>query len=134
MAGSANKQVVLDDLAAREARDLDQLDRLVAEDFHHEMLGRRQDREGLFEEVAALPFASGAHEVDALVEEGDHVACRYRFRGTTLAGAPVGVGFTGMFIAVLRDGRLATGWGEYDAAAIARAMRERSDDDRPGGP
>jgi ketosteroid isomerase-like protein len=132
MAGSANKQVVLDYLAARESRDLGLLDRLVAEDFHHEMLGRRQDREGLFEEVAALPFASGTHEVDALVEEGDRVACRYRFRGTTLAGAPIE--FTGMFIAVLRDGRLATGWGEYDAAAIARAMREPSDDDRPGGP
>lgn len=122
MMESANKQAVREYLRARESKDLAALDRVVTPDFHHQMLGREQDREGLFEEVRTFPFSDCRFEIDALVEEADHVACRYRFSGNAPSGQPVE--FTGMFIAQMRDGLLASGWGEYDAATVVRALSE----------
>jgi predicted ester cyclase len=119
-AGSPGKRVVLDYLRARQTRDLQLLDRVVTSDFSHEMMGERQDRASLFAEVESLPFVDARFEVDALVEEGDQVACRYRFFAETSAGRPIA--FSGMFIATLRDGRLASGWGEYDAARLRRQL------------
>jgi predicted ester cyclase len=122
VADTPNKQAVVDYLRARQTRDLDLLDRVVADDFSHEMLGETQDRAGLFAEVEGLPFANGRFEVDALVEEADRVACRYRFSAETPSGRPVS--FTGMFIATMRDGQLASGWGEYDAGRLRRQLAE----------
>jgi predicted ester cyclase len=84
------------------------------------MLGERQDRDGLFAEVESLPFMNGSFEVDTLVEEANHVACRYRF----FADGPGGhsIAFSGMFIAVMRDGQLTSGWGEYDATRVRRQL------------
>lgn len=121
-ADSPNTKVVLDYLRARETRDLELLDRVVSADFSHEMLGKRQDRAALFAEIERLPFVNGRHEIDALVEEDDQVACRYRFHAETSAGDPIA--FTGMFIAVMSDGRLAAGWGEYDAGRIRRQLAQ----------
>jgi predicted ester cyclase len=127
---SPNKDAVLAYLRAREMADLDLLANAVSDDFHHIMNGRDQDRADLFAEVAGAPF-TGTFQVDALVEEDDMVACRYRFEGTHTGPLPIGrgrvieargapVSYTGMFIAVIRDGRLASGWGEYDSASILR--------------
>jgi predicted ester cyclase len=137
MAGtsSPNKDAVLAYLHAREVADLDLLANVVTDDFHHVMNGRHQDRAALFAEVAAGPF-TGTFQVDALVEEDDMVACRYRFEGTHTGPLPIGQGrvieaggapisFTGMFIAVMRDGRLASGWGEYDSGWILRQTARR---------
>ena len=117
---SPGKRVVLDYLLARQTQDLELLDRVLASDFSHEMLGERQDRASLFEEVERLPFVDARFEVHALVEEGDQVACRYRFSAQTRGGRPVA--FTGLFIATIRDGQLASGWGEYDAARLRRQL------------
>lgn len=119
---SVNKRAVSDYLRARATKDLDLLDRVVAPGFRHEMLGREQDRAALFEEVAHFPFSEADFEIDALVEEGDRVACRYRFRGRAPSGRPAE--FTGMFIAVVRDGQLISGWGEYDAQTAMRSLQE----------
>jgi predicted ester cyclase len=119
-AGSPGKRAVLDYLRARQTRDLQLLDRVVTSDFSHEMNGERQDRASLFAEVERLPFVDARFEVDALVEEGDQVACRYRFFAETSARHPIV--FSGMFIATLRDGQLASGWGEYDTARLRRQL------------
>lgn len=122
MSESRNKQAVREYLRARETCDLQALDRVLTPDFRHEMLGREQDRAGLFEEVASFPFSDQRFHVDALVEEGDQVACRYRLRGTAPSGKSVE--FSGMFIAQMSDGRLASGWGEYDAVTALSALRD----------
>jgi hypothetical protein len=65
------------------------------------MLGERRDRaprSPLFE-VGRLPLVDAHFEVDALVEEGDQVACSYLVAKTG-AGCPVA--FSGMFIATIR--------------------------------
>lgn len=82
-ADSPGKRVVLDYLLARQMQDLQLLDRVLTCDFSHEMLGERQDRASLFEEVERLPFVDARFEVHALVEQGDQVACRYRFFAKT---------------------------------------------------
>jgi predicted ester cyclase len=114
---SINKRAVLDYLTGWETRDLAILDRVLTPEFTHEMNGRLQTRQELFEDVAGTPWESCKFHVDALVEENDKVACRYRFRGETPDGRSVS--FTGMFIACMANGRLASGWGEYDTTALA---------------
>ena len=125
-AGSPGKRVVLDYLRAGQTRDLQLLDRVVISDFSHERIGERQDRASLFAAVEGLPFVDARFEVDALVEEGDQVACRYRFFAETSAGRPVA--FSAIINATLRDGRPASGWGEYDATRLRRHITRQ-----PGG-
>jgi predicted ester cyclase len=119
---SANKQAVRDYLLARATKDLDLLAAVVTDDFHHEMLGVPQDRAGLFDEVASVPFRDGHFDIETLVEESDQVACRYRFTGVSDTEKPVS--FTGLFIVSMRDGRLASGWGEYDSRQVSRQLHD----------
>ncbi len=121
---SVNKRAVRDYLRARETRDLDPLDNVVAPSFRHEMLGREQDRAGLFHEVANFPFSEATFEIDALVEKDDRVACRYRFRGKAPNGQPAA--FSGMFIAVLNNGQLISGWGSTTPRRRSTACTRRS--------
>lgn len=118
-ADTINKRAILDYLRARESRDLRRLDELLAPDFKHLMLDREQDRAGLLAEVEST-FTSGKYEIDVLVEQGDRVACRYRFTGVYADSKPVC--FSGMFIANMRDGKLASGWGEYDSARLRKQI------------
>jgi predicted ester cyclase len=133
MEESLNKQAVRTYLRARATPDLTLLDSVIAADFSHVMLGRDQDRDGLFREVAAEVFTDVEMDVEVLVEEDDKVACRYRFSGTHSKPLPVGGGrvveptgvranFPGLFIVVMRDGMLASGWGEYDRVGLLRQL------------
>lgn len=117
-ANTPNKQIVVRYMRARATKDLEALDSILATGFSHEMRGDQQDREGLLNEVTAFPLVDSEIEFDALVEEADQVACRYRWRGRTPEGKPIA--FTGLFIANLRSGQLVSGWGEFDA----RFLRE----------
>lgn len=124
-APSANKAAVLEYLHALEAKDVERLGAVLAPAFSHEMLGESQDRDGLLEEIQHSPFETMTYDVDSLVQEGDQVACRYRFSGTTHSGQAVQ--FSGMFIALLASGKLVSGWGEYDARRVAAALAEGSE-------
>jgi predicted ester cyclase len=128
---SVNEDAVRTYLRAREAGDTDLLRSVLTDDFAHEMNGRPQGGAELCDEAEAFATAvpDGHHEVLALVEEGDLVACHYRFSGTHTGPFSVGPGwvvpptggsvrFDGSFVARLRGGRLTSGWGTYDTAAI----------------
>lgn len=129
-----NEETVREYLRAREAGDLESLDDLVAAEFVHEMRGEQQDRAGLFAEVSALGevFADMRHEIGALFSDGEQVACQYTLYARHVGAMPLsarlaeiyGAGWLpatdrairlqGMFIAIVRDGQLQSGWGEYD--------------------
>lgn len=120
-ANTPNKQIVVRYMRARATKDLEALDSILATGFSHEMRGDQQDREGLLNEVTAFPLVDSEIEFDALVEEADQVACRYRWRGRTPEGKPIA--FTGLFIANLRNGQLTSGWGEFDARFLRELAR-----------
>jgi predicted ester cyclase len=128
------EQAVRDYVRARESTDLDLLNEVVAPGFSHMMLGREQDREGLFAEVRSLPsvFAEMRHDIGVLVSSGGDVSCQYTFHARHVGSMPITddriattlglrsvpptnrmLALTGLFIARVRNGQLQSGWGEY---------------------
>ncbi|MFO7547409.1 MAG: ester cyclase [Acidimicrobiia bacterium] len=132
---TANEQAVRTYLLARETGDRHLAESLLTLDFGHEMNGRPQSRAELLEEIEAMggAFSSAHYEILALVEQGDRVACHYRFSALHTGALPIGrervavpsgdeVHFDGSFVAELREGRLAQGWGAYDSLGLMRQL------------
>lgn len=133
-----NKDVVRTYMRAWEAGDLGLLESVVASDFSHTMLGQVEDRATLLQQVAGMHevYSDVEYRIHELVAEGDRVACYWTstMRHTDplplgLLSAAVGkdtlepsqrtIEMSGLFIAVIRDGRLVGGWGEYDRLGMA---------------
>lgn len=119
----AKKRVVRRYIDARRTFDAAVLDEVLHPDFVHYMHGRRETRQELFERLETERGALGVFEElesDSL-DEGDQVALRYKWRGQhPQTGEPIT--FSGMFIAVVEDGQMTTGWGEFDRLSIQRQI------------
>jgi predicted ester cyclase len=121
-------------LRAWEASDVPTMERLVAPGFEHEVNGRWEDRDGLLARVrdADSVISDRRFEVDAVLTEGNAVACRCRMIGRHTGVMPVGpplstllgidrvdptgreISMSGMIMATIEDGRLVSGYGEWD--------------------
>ena len=148
-----SEEAVRDYLRARETGDLALLDEVVAPGFTHRMRGVQEDRDTLFARVAqaASLYADMHHEIEVLLTTGVQVVCQYRFRARHVEPLPLSgsladlcgatqipaaggtVEMTGMFIAVVRDGQLQSGAGEFDALGLLLQLRAQGRPD-PGRP
>jgi ketosteroid isomerase-like protein len=61
-------------------------------------------------------IASGAHELEAVVHDGEQVAVRGSFRGTSTQGAPLAVRFADFW--TFADDRVIERFTYFDAAAV----------------
>lgn len=105
-------------------RDLDAIDRLLAEDFTHN--GELRGREGQRGAVAVFldAFPDLEHRIDQILAEGELVAARQTWIGTH-GGEFAGVAATGRraefgSTAVLRvrGGMIAAAWDQVDVAGL----------------
>lgn len=122
---AANKDLVRRFYAeAINGRDVDAVDRLLAEDFTHD--GEQRGRAGQRVAVAAFldAFDDLHDEILLLLAEGDLVAAHQRWTGTH-TGEFAGVAATGRRVeftstAVLRiaDGLIAEAWDQVDVAGL----------------
>jgi predicted ester cyclase len=132
---TTNEHAIRTYLLARQTGDVHLAGSVITEDFSHEMNGRRQSRAELLAEIEAMggAFSSAHYEILALVEQGDRVACHYRFSALHTGALPIGhervavssgreVHFDGSFVAELREGRLVRGWGTYDSLRLMRQL------------
>lgn len=104
--------------------NLDIIDELVHEDYvdHTAMPGVPADRDGLKAFVQITQDAVSDQEVslDHVLVDGDKVAYRWTMRGThtgEFMGIPATdktVTVTGNDIAIMRDGKIAETWGEWN--------------------
>lgn len=131
-------------LSAWERCDTAAMERLLAGDFEHEVNGRHETRAGLIERVANADtvLSRRTFHVDAFVAEGDTVAARCRQVGLHTGDLPVSgplsehlglelvaatgreITITGMIIATITDGRLTSGYGEWNTTAMLTQMLE----------
>jgi predicted ester cyclase len=128
------QEVLHEYLRAWEGSDVSAMERLVAAGFEHEVNGRWEDRDGLLARVrdADSVISDRRFEVDAVLTEGNAVACRCRMIGRHTGVMPVGpplstllgidrvdptgreISMSGMIMATIEDGRLVSGYGEWD--------------------
>jgi predicted ester cyclase len=132
-----NKDVVRTYMRAWETGDVDLMESVVAPGFTHVMMGRVEDRAGLLARVGSTGevYSDVAHRLHELVAEGDRVACYWTMTARHTGPLPLGalatqlgrdvieptgatISQSGMFIAVIEDGRLVGGWGEYDRLRV----------------
>lgn len=114
------------------AADPARIDAATADDFqlHAAGPGRIDGREALKATVAQwrAAFPDGRMELDFLFAEKDRVAARWTARGTHrgafLGLPPTGrtVGWTGLTIYRLADGKVAEAWGEVDGLGLMRQL------------
>jgi predicted ester cyclase len=128
------QEVLHEYLRAWEGSDVSAMERLVAAGFEHEVNGRWEDRDGLLARVrdGDSVISDRRFEVDAILAESNHVACRCRLIGRHTGVMPVGpplstllgidrveptgreISMSGMIIATIENGRLVSGYGEWD--------------------
>lgn len=131
-------------LRAWENADVSAMEALVAPGFEHVVYGRREDRQGLLARVRESDsvLTERRFEIDALVVDGTWVACRCRLIGKHTGAAPVVPPFSaalgqsqieptfrdltmsGMIVAEIEDGRLVSGYGEWDRMGLLVQMLE----------
>jgi steroid delta-isomerase-like uncharacterized protein len=112
--------------------DLNRIDELFTTDFvRHDPGGRElhgpdQNRQFINSLRAAFPDVH--YTVEDQVAERDKVVVRYRFRGTHLGAfqgrPPTGkqVGYTGILIYRIADGKIAEQWTEFDLLGFLRQL------------
>ena len=111
--------------------DLERMDELFASDFvrhdpGRELRGPEENKQFIQSFRAAFPDAH--FTVLDYVSEGDKVAVRYRFRGTHLGYfqgmQPTGkqVGYSGILIYRLADGKIIEQWTEIDLLGFLRQL------------
>lgn len=135
-------------LRAWETADVSEMERLVAPSFEHVVNGRWEDREGLLARVKESDSVIDERrfEIDVLIAEGTSVACRCRLIGTHTGGMPIPpplsallgvelieptkrqISMSGMIVANIEDGRLVSGYGEWDRLGLLSQILE------PAGP
>ncbi len=110
-------------------RDLDAIDRLLSEDFHHddELRGRAGQRQAVAAFLDGFPDLE--HRIDQILAEGDLVAARQTWRGTH-GGAFAGVAATGRRVefgstAILevRGDMIAAAWDRVDVAGLIAQLQ-----------
>ena len=131
-------------LRAWEAADVAAMERLVAPGFEHFVNGRWEDRDGLIARVRESDsvLTERRFEVDTVVVEGSTIACRCRLIGRHTGPMPVPPPFSallglerieatlreatmsGMIVAEIEDGRLVSGYGEWDRLGLLTQMIE----------
>jgi steroid delta-isomerase-like uncharacterized protein len=125
----ANKDLVRRFYAeAIDGRDLDAVERLLAEDFTHD--DERRGRAGQRQAVAAFldGFSDLRNEILLILAEGDLVAAHQRWTGTHdgefLGIAPTGrrVEFTSTAVLRIADGLIAAAWDEVDLLGLTRQL------------
>jgi steroid delta-isomerase-like uncharacterized protein len=125
----ANKDLVRRFYAeAIDGRDLDAVERLLAEDFTHD--DERRGRTGQRQAVAAFldGFSDLRNEILLILAEGDLVAAHQRWTGTHdgefLGIAPTGrrVEFTSTAVLRIADGLIAAAWDEVDLLGLTRQL------------
>jgi predicted ester cyclase len=145
----ANKDVVRTYVRAWETADVELMESVVAPGFTHTMLGQVEDRASLLQRVALSSslYSDVSYHLDELVAEGDRVAYRWRSTARHTGPMPLGpvvgswlgrdaiqatgetIALSGMFIAIVRDGQLVGGWGEFDRLGLIIHLAETD-----GGP
>ena len=130
MALEENKGLVNRFAKAWEKGDMDEMDRIIADDFvfHGAPPGVKPDREGYKEFVgkhlAAFPDFSVT--IEDILAEGDRVAHRVTWTGTHkgeyMGIAPTGKPVTVTVVSIVRieDGRIAAQWAQADVLAVMR--------------
>ncbi len=144
--------VIRDYLRAWENADVSEMERLVAPGFEHVVDGRWEDRNGLLERVrhADAVLSDRRFDIDALVADGAWVACRCRLRGKHTGKMPVPPSFaamlgfaeieptlqeismSGMIVAQIEDGRLVSGYGEWDRLGLLAQIIRAAGIESPG--
>ena len=125
----ANKDLVRRFYAeAINGRDLDAVERLLAEDFTHD--GERRGRAGQREAVAAFldGFSDVRNEILLILAEDDLVAAHQRWTGTHereflgIAATGRRVEFTSTAVLRIADGLIAAAWDEVDLLGLTRQL------------
>jgi steroid delta-isomerase-like uncharacterized protein len=132
MSMEKNKELINRFAKAWEKEDMDEVDRILADDFvfHGAPPGVKPDREGYKEfvrkHVAAFPDFRVT--VEDILAEGDRVAHRVEWTGTHrgeyMGSQPTGKPVTVTAISIVRieDGKIAEQWAQADImAALHRA-------------
>lgn len=114
------------------------MERLVAPGFEHVVNGRREDRAGLLGRVrdSDAVLSDRRFEIDVLIVEDTTVACRCRLTGKHTGEMPIPpplstalgleligpslreVAMAGMIMATIEEGRLVSGYGEWDRLGV----------------
>ena len=125
-------------LRAWEDSNVAAMERLVAARFTHEVTGRLEDRAGLLARVATADavISERRFHLDSIVAHDGLVACRCRLTGRHTGPMPLGppfrdlldteqigptgreVSMSGMILATIEDGRLVSGFGEWDRLGL----------------
>ena len=125
-------------LRAWEDSNVAAMERLVAAGFTHEVNGRLEDRAGLLARVATADavISQRRFQLGSIVAHDGLVACRCRLTGHHTGPMPLGpplrdllgteqigptgreISMSGMILATIEDGRLVSGYGEWDRLGL----------------
>jgi len=138
------REVIREYLRAWETADVSEMERLVAPGFEHVVNGSWEDRDGLLARVRASDavISDRRFEIDVLMAEDTSVACRCRMTGKHTGAMPIvpplsavlgleliepthrEVSMSGMIVANIEDGRLVSGYGEWDRLGLLAQIVE----------
>jgi predicted ester cyclase len=133
-------------LRAWEDSDVAAMEQLLAPGFSHEVNGRLEDRDGLLARVATADavMTERRFELDSIVAHDGRVACRCRLIGQHTGPMPISpplrdllgtdqieptgreISMTGMILATIEDGRLVSGYGEWNQLGLLLQLTEPS--------
>lgn len=133
-----DRAVVLRYVEAQRSGDVSILDEVLHPDFVDRMMGVRRDRAGVARQIRDLHalLSNVRYDVGPVVSEGGWVAVQYTLTGEHTGEMPLPRGLaarlgrtslpptgrkgtlSGMFVARVEDGRMTSGWGEYDQLAL----------------